>query len=436
LNSAIKYNNKLKNILSYLHKKGDSWNTFALLNDGLQNKIILALGYKNKLVFDNQQDFDWEQLNKFLETPNQYKFSVFSYDVKNNVENLVSKNPERLSLPIFVGFIPQMVLVFEENSVKIESNIFDDLQTNKIIDEIENSDFDETFDNYQVSENLALKSSTTDEEYLNKFEFLKEHIAKGDIYEINYCREYYVEKFNENPYYLYQQLSEISPMPFAAMFKNESQFLLSASPERFFKKTQNKIVCQPIKGTIRRGKDKTEDILLKEILKNSEKEQSENVMIVDLMRNDLSKISQRQSVTVTELFGIYTFNQLHQMISTIEADLKTNSWEEIFKALFPMGSMTGAPKIRAMELIEKYENHSRAWYSGTIGYIKPNGDADFNVIIRSLIINQILETASFSVGSAITSQAIANDELNECILKAKAITKLLKIKLENKNVLV
>jgi para-aminobenzoate synthetase component 1 len=225
-------------------------------------------------------------------------------------------------------------------------------------------------------------------------------------------------------------------MPFAAMFKNESQFLLSASPERFFKKTENKIVCQPIKGTIRRGKDKTEDILLKEILKNSEKEQSENVMIVDLMRNDLSKISQRQSVTVTELFGIYTFNQLRQMISTIEADLKTNSWEEIFKALFPMGSMTGAPKIRAMELIEKYENHSRAWYSGTMGYIKPNGDADFNVIIRSLIINQILETASFSVGSAITSQAIANDELNECILKAKAITKLLKIKLENKNVLV
>jgi para-aminobenzoate synthetase component I len=429
-------NINLKNILSYLHKKDDSWVSFAILNDAVKNKITLALGIKTQIIFKNQIDFDWQEINNFLNIPNQYKFSILSYDIKNNIENLTSQNIDRLSLPVFVGFVPQIVLTFEEGLTKIETDFFDENQVDKILQEIETSNFETSFKNYSVSDDLELKSSTKDEEYLENFEHLKEHISKGDIYEINYCREFFIENFKENPYFLYQQLSEISPMPFAAMFKSNTHFLLSASPERFFKKTENKITCQPIKGTIKRGKDSIEDFLMKETLRNSEKEQSENVMIVDLMRNDLSKIAQKNSVSVTELFEIYTFNQLHQMISTIEANLKTNSWEEILKALFPMGSMTGAPKIRAMELIDKFENHSRAWYSGSVGMIKPNGDADFNVIIRSLIINKALDRASFSVGSAITSKAIAIDELNECNLKAKAITKLLKIKLNNKSVLV
>ncbi|MCW9041190.1 MAG: anthranilate synthase component I family protein, partial [Flavobacteriales bacterium] len=222
-------------------------------------------------------------------------------------------------------------------------------------------------------------------------------------------------------------LNKKSPTPFSCFVKQDDKYLLCASPERFIQKTGNDIISQPIKGTIKRGKDQQEDEQLKKVLFNDQKERSENIMIVDLVRNDLSKIAQKNSVKVDELCGIYTFPQVHQMISTVRAIVKENTtFEEIIQALFPMGSMTGAPKISAMQLIEKYEATRRGIYSGTVGYITPEKNVDFNVVIRSITYNDSLKYLSFMVGGAITALSIPEKEYEECLLKAKAMMEVLK----------
>jgi para-aminobenzoate synthetase component 1 len=221
-------------------------------------------------------------------------------------------------------------------------------------------------------------------------------------------------------------LLQKSPTPFASYFKYDHQYLLCASPERFIKKSGDKLFSQPIKGTIKRGVDEAEDAQLKNELLHSEKELAENLMIVDLVRNDLARSSKTGSVNVDELFGIYSFKQVHQMISTVSSIIKNDTHIiDAIKHAFPMGSMTGAPKIMAMELIEKYETTKRGLYSGAIGYIAPNGDFDFNVVIRSLQYNAATKYLSYEVGSAITFDSIAEQEHDECLLKAKAIMDVL-----------
>lgn len=276
---------------------------------------------------------------------------------------------------------------------------------------------------------LPIKSIKTRENkssYIKKVNALKQHIQRGNIYEVNFCMEFFAEDVKINPFELYQKLIEISPMPFSCFVKHQNKYLLCASPERFLKKTNSKLLSQPIKGTIKRGINSEEDFRLKEELKNSRKEQSENVMIVDLVRNDLSRIAEKGSVKVDELFGIYSFPQWHQMISTISCNIKHDvSFEEILKATFPMGSMTGAPKISAMKLIEKFESTKRGMYSGSVGIMMPNGDFDLNVVIRSVQYNADTGYLSFMVGSAITIHSDAEKEYEECLLKAKAILSVL-----------
>jgi len=252
------------------------------------------------------------------------------------------------------------------------------------------------------------------------------NILKQYIYEVNFCQEFYAENIEIDPLTIYLKLNEISPTPFSCFVKFKDKYLLSASPERFIKKEDNTIISQPIKGTAKRGKTKDEDDELKRSLQNDEKERNENVMIVDLVRNDLSKIALRNTVHVEELFGIQTFPQVHQMVSTITAELdKKNDFQEIINALFPMGSMTGAPKVSAMKLIEKYEKTKRGLYSGTVGYIDSNGNFDFNVVIRSILYNQKDNYLSFMVGGAITSMSDPYKEYEECLLKAKAMFQVL-----------
>ena len=205
-----------------------------------------------------------------------------------------------------------------------------------------------------------------------------------------------------------------------------THYLICASPERYLQKNSNKLLSQPIKGTIKRSPEPVEDAQLKIDLKTSLKEQSENIMIVDLVRNDLSRIAKRGSVTVEELCTIYSYKQVHQMISSISCELKDNiTFTEIIKSTFPMGSMTGAPKVSAMKLIEHYESSKRGLYSGTLGYINPEGDFDFNVVIRSILYNTKNKYASFMVGSAITDKSVAEAEYEECLLKAKAMFEVL-----------
>ncbi len=356
---------------------------------------------------------------------NNWKIGFISYDYKNHIEQLSSNNKDEIGFPDEFFFTPQLLVEIYENKISInfDDQIFneDDLKTLVLqlnIEEVKKSEF------------LSIKMLpvVSKENYLKNVLKLKNHIQQGDIYEINYCQEYLANEIEINPIDIYFRLNKKSPTPFSSLVKFNDKFLLCASPERFMSKIGNKIFSQPIKGTIKRGATLQEDEELKNQLQNDSKERSENMMIVDLVRNDLAKIATRNSVKVEELCQVYTFPQLHQLISTISAELKPNvDFKTVVHALFPMGSMTGAPKIRAMELIEQYEDAKRGLYSGTVGYIKSNGDFDFNVVIRSILYNSSSKKISYFVGGAITSLSDPEKEYDECLLKAKAINEVLSL---------
>ncbi len=272
-----------------------------------------------------------------------------------------------------------------------------------------------------------ISNRITKEEYISTIEKIKNDIRLGNIYELNFCQEFYAADTVINPVDVFWKLNAISKAPFTSFFKNEDNYLMCASPERFLKRQNNTLISQPIKGTRRRIQDQKQDNLLKQQLFFDEKERSENVMIVDLVRNDFSKIALKNSVEVEELFGIYSFEQVHQMISTISCSIsKDLSFSDIIRAVFPMGSMTGAPKLAALERIEEYEMTKRGLFSGTVGYITPKGNFDFNVVIRSILCNRQKKYISLQAGSAITIDCDAEKEYEECLLKARAMREALK----------
>ncbi|MBK5269686.1 MAG: anthranilate synthase component I family protein, partial [Bacteroidia bacterium] len=278
-----------------------------------------------------------------------------------------------------------------------------------------------------LSGNAKMQNRISKEKYISVVRQLKQHILRGDCYEINYCQEFFAEHSVIDPVAVYKKLSAVSPNPFSALYKMNDQWLICASPERFLKKRGNEILSQPIKGTSKRNvTDADDDKGNKDELLHSAKDRSENVMIVDLVRNDLAKVCEEGTVKVDELFGIYSFPQLHQMISTVSGELKENvAFSDIIRATFPMGSMTGAPKKRVMEMIEKYETTKRGIFSGAVGYISPDGDFDFNVVIRSIMYNAASGYLSYQAGSAITFNSDPEKEWEECILKAEAMKKVL-----------
>ncbi|WP_375563176.1 anthranilate synthase component I family protein [Bernardetia sp. OM2101] len=424
---------------------------------------VLAVGEKKQLSSNNADKIEgktsFDKLYNFWSNQTQsklsYIFGYFNYDLKNELENLSSNNLDNLGFPEFYFFEPKYLLFFDRNGNLLidktkQENQFDDKILSNLIVEIEeiklesksiyNSKlkpllFSEASQPLSVS-SPTIKSSKpkincrfTEEEYLQTVEIIKNHIVEGDVYELNLCVEFFIEKLELNPLEAYQELCKISKMPFSSFLKitieGNEKYALCASPERFLNKTGTKLISQPIKGTVKRGKTEAEDEENKNYLKTSEKEQAENMMIVDLVRNDLARSSEIGSTHVSEMFGIYTFQQVHQMISTVEATLhKDKNWSEAIKNAFPMGSMTGAPKIKATELIEKYEKTKRGLYSGSIGYISPDGDFDFNVVIRTLFYDEFSKYASFQVGGAITYDSDPKSEWEECLLKAKAIRSL------------
>lgn len=273
---------------------------------------------------------------------------------------------------------------------------------------------------------MHLLSRFSRAEYIQTVNTIQQHISRGDIYETNFCQEFYAENVLIDPLSVYNHLTRISPSPFGCYFKLNDQYILSASPERFLAKRDKQLISQPIKGTAKRSANKAEDEALKQSLKEHPKEQQENVMIVDLVRNDLTRSAKPGTVKVEELFGIYSFEQVHQMISTIVCEKDENlSDAEVIRNTFPMGSMTGAPKVSAMKLMDQYERSKRGVYSGAVGYFAPDGDFDFNVVIRTILYNIGNQYLSFQVGSAITHDADAEKEYEECLLKAKAILEVL-----------
>lgn len=274
---------------------------------------------------------------------------------------------------------------------------------------------------------IIIDQRLTKSAYIKIITKILQHIKRGDCYELNFCQEFFSENATIDPLYIFEELQKLSPNPFSAFYKVNDSYCLCASPERFLKKEGNTLTSQPIKGTTKRDPDPIMDQKNKDYLKESSKEKSENVMVVDLVRNDLSKICVEGSVYVDDIYGVYSFPQVHQMISTIKGTMPDGMhWTKALSATFPMGSMTGAPKKKVMELIALYEKNSRGLFSGSIGYVTPAGDFDFNVVIRSIFYNTANRYLSFWAGSGITFYSDPVAEYEECFIKAEAIREVLK----------
>lgn len=402
---------------------GNTHKVVAWLDSNQNNKSnsegFLAINPISSLKSNYKNSFN--QLKEYINNIQDYAFGYLSYDLKNDTENLSSANIDGTQFPDLFFFQPEKVIELCKDKVvfRYPDSLKQDID--KDWELIQNQQYKAT-----SNKPLEIKSRISKEAYIQQVETALDKIHLGKVYELNYCQEFYAQNAQISPIDTYLELNKISLAPFATYFKANDLFLLSASPERFLKKTGDTLISEPIKGTAKRDKNTVKDQEQINDLKNNTKEIAENVMIVDLVRNDLSHIAQKGSVQVDELCKIYTFKQVHQMISSISCKIKSNVHSvDAIKACYPMGSMTGAPKIAAMNYIEDLEFSKRGIYSGAVGYFRPNQDFDFNVVIRSIVYNQQEKYVSFSVGSAITAKSDPEKEYEECLLKAKAMRKVL-----------
>lgn len=351
-------------------------------------------GFENSILTGNK-------IETAFQPSGNLQFVFYNYDYKNQIEMLSSKNNSPLKFADCYCF---------NSEHKLYSGSFDFFSESKIIS----------------SPGIAVSSVISKDMYIDQVKQLKNQIQQGEIYEINYCITFEAHNAEINPFSIYHQLNRISQAPFSALIKLDDKYIICSSPELYLSKRGRQLFTKPIKGTARRSDSPDEDAKIMQDLHSNLKERTENVMIVDVARNDLSKIAKKESVKVEKIFAIESYQQVHQMVSTISCELKENiRLNDIIHATFPMASMTGAPKIRAMQLIDKFEIYNRGPFSGSIGYVHPNGDFDLNVLIRSIFYNATEKYLSFSVGSAITHLCDPEKEYEECMLKASALLKAL-----------
>ncbi len=384
------------------------------------SKFDVCLAVKAKLTFVGNDTNTFERIQHFV---NQQPAApiipgFFSYDLKNETESLKSRHVDRLGFPSALFFVPEIVIKINEDCVRIFApsplSIFNEINNAPV------SSLEKVFKG-------EIRQRWSKEEYLAAFNSMQRHIQQGDIYEVNLCQEFYAEHIEITPFQVYQRLCQVSPAPFSCFFKFRDKFILSASPERFLAKRGKQLISQPIKGTAKRGLTVTEDRQHISALLESKKEIAENVMIVDLVRNDLTRSAVKGTVKADRLFEIQTFQQVHQMVSTITCEKQSEVSDlQAIKNTFPAGSMTGAPKIAAMRLADQIENTRRGIYSGAVGYFMGVDDFDFNVVIRTLLYNSSEGYLSFHTGGAITNQAIGEQEYAECLLKARGVLEALK----------
>ncbi len=398
-------------IIQNLLRQFSLYNYACLLHSGEaeENVEVLAGFAKSPALFSYAE----------AEAQSGWKMGYLSYELKNQLESL--KSPDTSTYPVKPSafFCPELVIAIHNNELQL---LHQPACTEEEKKELLHSLLAPVNAIDEINTEIIIQQRSSKEKYLRTVRQLKEHIRRGDIYEINYCMEFFSEQAKINPVAVFEKLSDLSAAPFSSLLRMNDTWVIGASPERFLWKKSNTLTTQPIKGTARRHSHFLTDEQLKLSLLNSRKERSENVMIVDVARNDLSRVAERGSVKVNELFGIYSYRQVHQMISTISCRVKEgHGFKSIIEACFPMASMTGAPKISAMRLIDRYEESTRGIYSGSIGYISPDGNFDLNVVIRSIIYQQSLSRLSFSVGSAITYLCDEEQEYEECLLKAKAL---------------
>lgn len=380
---------------------------------------IVAVDAFTLLQTDQYNAFD--DLNQYQQRAQDWLFGFLTYDLKNDVEALTSENFDGIGFPDLFFFQPKKIFFFKDNQVEVAYLHFCDDEIKADLVEIE-----QIIEVDKPHQSIQMDARISQQLYVEKVGQMLEYIQKGDIYEANFCMEYFSNNTTINPVDTFRRLKAISEPPFAAFVRLDGRYLMSASPERYLQKSGSKVISQPIKGTARRSDDKATDDRIKTELHQSEKERSENIMIVDLVRNDLSKTATKGSVHVAQLCEVFSFKQVHHLISTVVSEVKSEfSAVDVIKTTFPMGSMTGAPKISAMQIIEELEESKRGLYSGAVGYFSPAGDFDFNVVIRSILYNSKNKYVSFSVGSAITAASIPENEYAECLLKAKAMLQVL-----------
>jgi len=387
-----------------------------------ESKYLAAFGEKYSVKIGKEKGA-FEALKEFCDKyKSEWKFGYLTYDLKNDIEKLSSKNADELSFAAMHFFVPEEIIVVDQSTFSHQGL----RDTQALFDEVLNLSEIEGGNALDEEEINALQSFPTKENYLNTINGLKEEINKGNIYEINFCRNE-TGSIRIDPYVTNQELNKQSPAPFSTFYKANDNFLICSSPERFIEKNDQKIRVQPIKGTKRRIKDSASDETLRKQLFEDKKERAENVMIVDLMRNDVSRSAESGSVKVEELYGIYSFPHVHHMISSVTAEIRKDvHFVDAIKDCFPMGSMTGAPKVRAMELIEEHEVFKRGLFSGSIGCISPSENFDFNVVIRSILYNETKGIVSIPTGSAITALCDGQKEWEECKLKAEALVSCLR----------
>ncbi len=402
-----------------------NFETFSYLNGNTihypHGAFPEMIGMGAKVIFEVKphDDFTWEGLDTFIAAHQGYHIIGYvNYQLKNKIEHFPLALNDPLNFALLQLYVPQYLFIKEQDDWKPY-----DKESEALLPLIQT--FEKTTAVYANEASTAQEQFSHDE-YIGIVNRIKQELAKGNIYEINFCNSYTGSYTNLDYVDVYQRLNTISPMPFSALHKHGEHIVISASPERFLQKKGSKITSQPIKGTASRKTDQLEDLIQQQALERSLKERTENIMIVDLVRNDLSKLCIGGTVKVEELCKAYTFEKVHQLISTISGDLEQTDlpFSEVLKALFPMGSMTGAPKYKAMQLIDELEQVGRGLFSGTLGFIAPNGDFDFNVIIRSLLLNEKLGIYQYHAGSAITMASDAELEYQECSLKTLPIRML------------
>jgi len=382
----------------------------CLLATGSRESVIAAKGGVDFL----------QQVQQLHDEKQDWMFGHISYDYKNLLEPKLTTRVAVDGFPLLHFFIPETVCyVNREQTVLTIETFGDPALVYKAICEAE------PVSPERPIPKLVFNKVISKDKYLATIATLREHIANGDCYEINFCNKGVCEQADIVPLHVFRALNELSPAPFAAYYRVANKYMICASPERYLRKTGNHMLSQPIKGTASRAAEEAKDEQIKETLRNDIKERAENVMIVDLVRNDLARCCETGSVHVDELFGIYSFPQVHQMISSVSGTLRADvPFRDAIRYSFPMGSMTGAPKFNVMQLIDKYEYSGRGLFSGTVGYITPNGDFDFNVVIRSLFYDAKARRLSYQTGGAITYDSDAEREWEEMRLKAWALERI------------
>lgn len=361
-------------------------------------------------------DNAFDKLEEYRANTNSEIFGFLTYDLKNQLEKLESRHTDNFEFPLLYFFKPRYVLELKGNKLTVNRNY---PETFELLEHINNYAHTEA-----PASPLSFQSRTTKENYLQQVEAIRQQIEAGDFYELNYCNEFFAHG-QLPPVQTFVTLTQKAQAPFSCFFKWNDKYLLCASPERFLKKDGNTLISQPVKGTIKKGNTEAENEQLKQQLQTDVKERAENVMIVDLVRNDLARSAMPGTVKVEELFGVYEFNTVNQMISTVSAQTSTTNPTACIKNAFPMGSMTGAPKVEVMKNIERHENFRRGLYSGSVGYFTAGGNFDFNVVIRCILYNSSTAYVSVPVGGAITYDSVAEKEYEEMCLKAQKTLEVL-----------